>query len=132
MKDRWTHWHESELSLHEDPGKVEIGAEILLRISREFDKSIEWLLTGKDRLAEMHSLYLTLRWPLGARILKKVSHFRSRQVRSSHINLTPRGRGSTTRISLGLFPVCPSLAKLPIPPAKIRTFRQVKSFHVNK
>jgi transcriptional regulator with XRE-family HTH domain len=28
-------------------GKVEIGAEILLRISREFTKSIEWLLTGK-------------------------------------------------------------------------------------
>jgi transcriptional regulator with XRE-family HTH domain len=25
-------------------GKVGIGAEILLRISREFDKSIEWLL----------------------------------------------------------------------------------------
>ena len=28
-------------------GKVEIGAEILLRISREFAKSIEWLLTGE-------------------------------------------------------------------------------------
>ena len=28
-------------------GKVEIGAEILLRISREFGKSIEWLLTGQ-------------------------------------------------------------------------------------
>jgi hypothetical protein len=27
-------------------GKVEIGAEILLRISREFEKGIEWLLTG--------------------------------------------------------------------------------------
>ena len=27
--------------------KVEIGAEILLRISREFAKSAEWLLTGK-------------------------------------------------------------------------------------
>jgi transcriptional regulator with XRE-family HTH domain len=27
-------------------GKVEIGAEILLRISREFGKSIEWLLMG--------------------------------------------------------------------------------------
>ena len=27
--------------------KVEIGAEILLRISREFAKSIEWLLTGE-------------------------------------------------------------------------------------
>ena len=28
-------------------GKVEIGAEILLRISREFGKSLEWLLTGE-------------------------------------------------------------------------------------
>jgi DNA-binding XRE family transcriptional regulator len=27
-------------------GKVEIGAEILLRISREFGKTIEWLLAG--------------------------------------------------------------------------------------
>jgi hypothetical protein len=30
-----------------EPGKVEVGAEILLRISREFAKSVEWLLTGK-------------------------------------------------------------------------------------
>jgi transcriptional regulator with XRE-family HTH domain len=29
-------------------GKVQIGAEILLRISQEFGKSIEWLLTGKS------------------------------------------------------------------------------------
>ncbi len=28
-------------------GKVEIGAEILLRISVESGKSLEWLLTGK-------------------------------------------------------------------------------------
>jgi transcriptional regulator with XRE-family HTH domain len=28
-------------------GKKEIGAEILLRISREFGKSLEWLLTGE-------------------------------------------------------------------------------------
>jgi transcriptional regulator with XRE-family HTH domain len=28
-------------------GKVEIGAEILLRISQEFGKTIEWLLTGR-------------------------------------------------------------------------------------
>jgi transcriptional regulator with XRE-family HTH domain len=28
-------------------GKVEIGAEILLRISREFGKSLDWLLTGE-------------------------------------------------------------------------------------
>ena len=29
-------------------GEKEIGAEILLKISREFGKSIEWLLTGED------------------------------------------------------------------------------------
>ena len=29
-------------------GKVQIGAEILLRISQEFRKSIEWLLTGRE------------------------------------------------------------------------------------
>jgi hypothetical protein len=28
-------------------GKVEIGAEILLRIRQEFAKSVEWLLTGE-------------------------------------------------------------------------------------
>ncbi len=28
-------------------GKVEIGAVILLRISREFGKPLEWLLTGE-------------------------------------------------------------------------------------
>ena len=28
-------------------GEKEIGADILLRISEEFEKSIEWLLTGK-------------------------------------------------------------------------------------
>ena len=28
-------------------GEVEIGAEILLRISREFGKSMDWLLTGE-------------------------------------------------------------------------------------
>ena len=30
-------------------GKVEVGAEILLRIAREFGRTIEWLLTGEDR-----------------------------------------------------------------------------------
>jgi transcriptional regulator with XRE-family HTH domain len=30
-------------------GKVEIGAEILLRIGLEFGKSLEWLLTGEDQ-----------------------------------------------------------------------------------
>ncbi|MDT8067964.1 MAG: helix-turn-helix transcriptional regulator [Terriglobia bacterium] len=29
-------------------GDKEIGAEILLRISREFGKSMEWLLTGES------------------------------------------------------------------------------------
>jgi len=30
-------------------GKVEIGAEILLRISQEYAKSVEWLLTGQAK-----------------------------------------------------------------------------------
>jgi hypothetical protein len=30
-------------------GKVEVGAEILLRIAREFGRTMEWLLTGEDR-----------------------------------------------------------------------------------
>ena len=30
-------------------GKFEVGGEILLRIAREFDRSMEWLLTGEDR-----------------------------------------------------------------------------------
>ncbi len=34
---------------HAERGKGEIGAEILLRIAREFDKTMEWLLTGEDR-----------------------------------------------------------------------------------
>ncbi len=29
-------------------GNVEVGGEILLRIAREFGKSIEWLLTGEE------------------------------------------------------------------------------------
>jgi transcriptional regulator with XRE-family HTH domain len=29
-------------------GQKEIGAEILLTISREFDRSMEWLLTGEE------------------------------------------------------------------------------------
>jgi transcriptional regulator with XRE-family HTH domain len=28
-------------------GRVEVGAEVLLSISREFGKSLEWLLTGE-------------------------------------------------------------------------------------
>jgi transcriptional regulator with XRE-family HTH domain len=34
------------LSMMEN-GKVQIGAEILLNISRQFGKSLEWLLTGE-------------------------------------------------------------------------------------
>jgi Helix-turn-helix len=30
-------------------GKVQIGSKILLKISREFGKSIEWLLTGEEQ-----------------------------------------------------------------------------------
>ena len=30
-------------------GRVEVGAEILLRIAREFGRTMEWLLTGEDR-----------------------------------------------------------------------------------
>jgi transcriptional regulator with XRE-family HTH domain len=29
-------------------GRGEVGAEVLLAISREFGKSLEWLLTGKE------------------------------------------------------------------------------------
>jgi len=29
-------------------GQAEVGAEVLLAISREFNKSLEWLLTGED------------------------------------------------------------------------------------
>jgi transcriptional regulator with XRE-family HTH domain len=29
-------------------GKVQIGSEVLLRISREFGRSMEWLLTGVE------------------------------------------------------------------------------------
>jgi len=29
-------------------GRNEIGAEVLLAIAREFDKSLEWLLTGEE------------------------------------------------------------------------------------
>jgi hypothetical protein len=34
-------------------GKVEIGAEILLRITREFDKSLEWLLAGEGNVSNL-------------------------------------------------------------------------------
>jgi transcriptional regulator with XRE-family HTH domain len=38
---------QGQLSRYEE-GKTEIGAEVLLRVARLFEKSIEWLLTGKD------------------------------------------------------------------------------------
>ncbi len=38
---------QGQLSRYEK-GKGEIGAEVLLRIARRFDKSIEWLLTGEN------------------------------------------------------------------------------------
>jgi len=37
---------QGQLSRYEK-GKSEIGAEVLLRISQRFGKTIEWLLTGK-------------------------------------------------------------------------------------
>ncbi|PYU64743.1 MAG: transcriptional regulator [Acidobacteria bacterium] len=39
---------QGQLSRYEK-GKSEIGAEVLLRISRKFGKSIEWVLTGEER-----------------------------------------------------------------------------------
>ena len=38
---------QAQLSRYEK-GKSEVGAEVLLRISRKFRKSIEWVLTGED------------------------------------------------------------------------------------
>jgi transcriptional regulator with XRE-family HTH domain len=38
---------QGQLSRYEK-GDNEIGAEVLLRISQKFAKSIEWLLTGKE------------------------------------------------------------------------------------
>jgi len=34
---------------HAERGEKEIGAEVLLRISRKFGKSMEWVLTGEER-----------------------------------------------------------------------------------
>ena len=33
---------------HIERGETEVAAEILLKISQEFGKSIEWLLTGEE------------------------------------------------------------------------------------
>jgi transcriptional regulator with XRE-family HTH domain len=38
---------QAQLSRYEK-GKNEIGAEVLLRISRKFGRSMEWVLTGED------------------------------------------------------------------------------------
>jgi len=38
-----------QLSRYEQ-GRSEIGAEVLLRLARKSGKTIEWLLTGKDRV----------------------------------------------------------------------------------
>lgn len=38
---------QGQLSRYEK-GKSEMGAEVLLRVRREFGKSIEWLLTGEE------------------------------------------------------------------------------------
>jgi len=38
---------QAQLSRYEK-GKSEMGAEVLLRISRKFGKSMEWVLTGQD------------------------------------------------------------------------------------
>jgi len=38
---------QGQLSRYEQ-GKSEIGAEVLLRISQQFGKSIEWVLTGRE------------------------------------------------------------------------------------
>jgi transcriptional regulator with XRE-family HTH domain len=47
-------------------GKVEIGAEILLRIGLVFDKSLEWLLTGEYRTKDKTSKNLPSKAGLGA------------------------------------------------------------------
>ena len=39
---------QAQLSRYEK-GKSEMGAEVVLRISRRFGKSMEWVLTGEDR-----------------------------------------------------------------------------------
>ena len=38
---------QAQLSRYEK-GKSEMGAEVVLRISRRFGKSMEWVLTGED------------------------------------------------------------------------------------
>jgi len=40
---------QGQLSRYEQ-GSSEIGAEVLLRLARKSGKTVEWLLTGKDRL----------------------------------------------------------------------------------
>jgi transcriptional regulator with XRE-family HTH domain len=40
---------QGQLSKYEQ-GRSEIGAEVLLRLARKSGKTIEWLLTGRDRV----------------------------------------------------------------------------------
>ena len=40
---------QGQLSRYEQ-GRNEIGAEVLLRLARKSGKTIEWLLTGRDRV----------------------------------------------------------------------------------
>jgi len=40
---------QGQLSRYEQ-GRSEIGAEVLLRLARKSGKTIEWLLTGKERV----------------------------------------------------------------------------------
>ena len=40
---------QGQLSRYEQ-GRSEIGAEVLLRLARKSGKTVEWLLTGRDRV----------------------------------------------------------------------------------
>ena len=42
------HWHKVLPTSLQGTRANEVGAEVLLAISREFGKSLEWLLTGKE------------------------------------------------------------------------------------
>jgi transcriptional regulator with XRE-family HTH domain len=44
---------QGQLSRYEK-GESEIGADVLLRISRRFEKTIEWLLTGENPSLDSH------------------------------------------------------------------------------
>ena len=44
------HWVSGRQLSRYEQGRSEIGAEVLLWLSRKSGKTIEWLLTGKDRV----------------------------------------------------------------------------------